>query len=143
MIRQHTQLHAAIVAVLLIAGLGAGGCSTWSVNKLRWPWQDKDDELPPPERVVSIWTDTVLHQPGLPAIRGFGARILVYGADEAKPIKVDGTFTVYAFDADHVDPSQQKPLKKFVFPADDLESKFSETDMGRGIRWADRRRISA
>ena len=69
MIRQRTQPCPALVIVLLIVGWGAGGCTSWNVHKLRMPWQDKEDELTPPERIVTFWSDTVLHQQGQPAIR--------------------------------------------------------------------------
>ena len=100
------------------------------LHKLRMPWQDKDEELTPPERIVTFWSDTVLHQPGKPAVRGFGGRVFFYGEDESDPIEVDGSLVVYAFDADDDDPSQQQPEKKFVFPADQLEQHFSKSDMG-------------
>ena len=116
--------------LLLVAGLGIGGCAPLDLHTMRFPWQDQDDELVPPVRLVTFWSDTVLHQPGKPAVRGFGGRVFFYGEDDSKPIEVDGSLVVYAFDAEHYDPSQQRPEKKYVFPADQLQEHFSNSDMG-------------
>jgi len=112
------------------AMLAVTGCAPLDLHKVRLPWQDKEPQYEMPERVVTFWSDTVLHQPSKPALRGFGGRIFFYAADQTRPIEVDGTLVVYAFDAEHQDPSQQKPEKKFVFEADRLQEHFSQSDMG-------------
>ena len=38
-----------------------------------------------------------------------------------KSLEVDGALIVYAFDADRHDPAMQKPEKKFVFTAQQLQ----------------------
>jgi len=80
--------------------------------------------------MTDMWTYAVLNQPGQPGVRGFGGRVMFYGADSEKPIKVDGTLTVFAFDAAETDPSRAKPLRKFVFPAENLESHYSKSKLG-------------
>ncbi len=94
------------------------------------PWDDEEPELVKPEKVVAFWSDTVLHQQGQPAVRGFGGRVFFYGAEEAKPVEIDGAVIVYAFDADGQDPTRQKPEKKFVFTADQVAGHLSQSRMG-------------
>ena len=94
---------------LSLVVLATTGCAPLDIHKMRWPWQDKEDELTPPERIVTFWSDTVLHQPDKPPIRGFGGRIFFYGKEGAKPIEVDGSLAIYAFDADQNDPANQRP----------------------------------
>ena len=134
--RSETMIRLACEQILTFASLASlvmlavTGCAPLNLHKMRLPWQDKEDEFAPPERIVTFWSDTVLHQPDQPAIRGFGGRVFFYGKDESKPIEVDGSLAVYAFDADHHDPSNQRPEKKFVFTADQLKEHFSKSDMG-------------
>lgn len=95
----------------------------WSPALPKWP--SSDTETPDPDRILAIWSDTVLHRKGQPATRGFGGRILFYSETQKDPIKVEGALTVYAFDAE---TDATVPEKKFVFPAellDDLHSKCS------------------
>ena len=105
------------------------GCSTikpdWS--KLRW---QNDAEPALPNIVLPIWTDTVLHQPSKPGIRGFGARVYFYEREGGDPIKVDGSITVYVFDGESYDSDSTKPLRKFVITADQLASHHSISDLG-------------
>ncbi|TWU46003.1 hypothetical protein Q31b_11810 [Novipirellula aureliae] len=88
----------------------------------------ENDELP--SRMMVIWTDTVLHQPQQPGIRGFGGRIYFYAEDDSEPIEVDGGLAVYAFDADSIDPESVKPERKFVFTAEQFAEHMSQTSMG-------------
>jgi len=113
-----------------LALLALTGCAPLDFHKMRFPWQDKPDDFQSPERVVAFWTDTVLHQPNQPAIRGFGGRVFFYGDADSKPIEVDGTLSIYAFDAEQVDPDRQRPEKKFVFPADQLQAHLSQAALG-------------
>jgi hypothetical protein len=107
------------------------GCTALDLAEVEMPWSDDGEEFAEvPERIVSFWSDTVLHQQGLPGVRGFGGRVFFYGADSEDPVKVDGALVVYAFDAEHNDPAQQKPLKKFVFTADQLAKHESHTKIG-------------
>ena len=46
-------------------------------STMNWPWKNVNKEIP--DRILPIWTDTVLHQPNQPGVRGFGGRIYFYG----------------------------------------------------------------
>jgi hypothetical protein len=94
-----------------------------------WPWK-KEPSLTTPDRVLPVWTDSVLHQTNQPGIRGFGGRIYFYGKENTDPVEVDGSLAVYVFDADDASPSNQKPLRKFMFTADQFKSHMSKTSIG-------------
>ncbi|MFG0262773.1 MAG: hypothetical protein ACF788_10325, partial [Novipirellula sp. JB048] len=98
-------------------------------SSLRWPWS-KEPEPVHPERVVAVWSDTILHQPSQPGVRGFGGRIYFYEKDDADPIEVDGGLAVYVFDADKTAPQDQRPLRKFVFTAEQFATHMSRTSLG-------------
>ncbi len=115
----------ALLVLLVLAG-----CSQLDLTAPRMPWQEDEDELEPPRKLVAFWSDTVLHQQGKPAVRGFGGRIFFYGMDDSQSLEVDGAVIVYAFDADRHDPATQKPEKKFVFTAQKLQDHFSQSRMG-------------
>ena len=117
----------ATLFALFCAGL-VGGCTPLDLH-MRLPWQDKD-ETPAPQKVVSFWSDTVMYQQGMSGIRGFGGRVFFYDKKDTKPIPVDGSLTVYAFDADHFDPTAQRPEKKFVFTPEQLSQHFSQSELG-------------
>jgi hypothetical protein len=54
---------------------------------------------------------------------------MFYDADD-KPMKIDGTLTVYAFDGRSNNPSQAVPERKFVFLPRDLPKHYSESKSG-------------
>ncbi len=97
-------------------------------SSLRWPWS-KEKEKALPDRIVPVWTDTVLHQPNLPGVRGFGGRVYFYLKDGSDPIEIDGGLAVYAFDADN-EENDQKPLRKFAFTPEQFASHMSKTSIG-------------
>lgn len=112
------------IAIAVLVGLD--GCSA-----IKPGWKLPGDSGPRiPQVVLPIWTDTVLHQPGKPGIRGFGGRVYFYEREGADPIKVDGALTVYVFDGDEVTTGDTKPLRKFVFTADQLARHHSSSDLG-------------
>lgn len=94
-----------------------------------WPWKSEEKKILP-DRILPVWTDTVLHQPGQPGVRGFGGRIYFYGKENTNPVEVDGNLAVYVFDADDDMPSDQKPLRKFVFTADQFKTHMSKSTIG-------------
>ena len=106
------------------------GCQIAPKDKsLKWPWK-KDESKLLPDRILPVWTDSVLHQPNLPGVRGFGGRIYFYAKDDTNPIKIDGSFAVYVFDADEINVNAQKPLRKYVFTADQFNEHMSKTSIG-------------
>jgi hypothetical protein len=80
--------------------------------------------------MMAVWSDTILHQPRKPGVRGFGGRIYFYRGQQPEPIKVDGGLVVYAFDSDSPRSSSTKPEKKYVFTADQFAEHMSHTEMG-------------
>jgi hypothetical protein len=130
MIRLRIEQLLAFALLPSLVTLAATGCAPLNLHHMRLPWQEKQDEFKSPERIVTFWSDTVLHQSDKPAIRGFGGRVFFYGEDESTPIEVDGSLAVYAFDADRYDPSNQRPEKKYVFTAEQLKEHFSNSEMG-------------
>ncbi len=95
------------------------------------PWSKKKvDAKVVPDRILAVWTDTILHQSGQKGIRGFGGRVYFYEKDKPDPIEVEGSLAVYAFDAEDESIDSQKPLRKFAFTAEHLASHMSKTSIG-------------
>jgi hypothetical protein len=93
-------------------------------------WLDRNDKPQTPDRMMAIWTDTVLNQPARPGIRGFGGRMMFHTLQTDDPVKVDGTLTVYTYDDSHTATSQRTPSRKFVFRRDQLPSHYSKSALG-------------
>lgn len=116
-------------AYLLVCLTMTVGCQFAPQQPFTWPW-DKQKTKKQPERILPVWTDTVLYQTNQPGIRGFGGRIYFYEQDAAEPIEVEGGLAVYVFDADNDLPQAQKPLRKFVFTAEQFSEHMSRTSIG-------------
>lgn len=126
------RIHFQVTTLLMLAVLCLStlGCQ-FAPKKLSdsWKWGE-EEKLPVPDRILAVWTDTVLHQPNQPGVRGFGGRIFFYLKDQTDPIKVDGRLAVYVFDAEDADPMNQKPLRKYLFTAEQFASHMSKTSIG-------------
>jgi len=90
----------------------------------------KEHEFEVPDRILAIWADTILHQPGKAGVRGFGGRLYFYADGNSDPVKVDGGVTVYVFDGEKLDPGNRAPLKKYLITADQFSSHHSRTSLG-------------
>ena len=112
--------------VLLVCTVG---CSSFTSERSTFKWFANSEPMLP-TIVLPIWTDTVLHQTGKPAVRGFGARVYFYEREGADPIKVDGSITVYVFDGEDYTAESSKPLRKYVITADQLQKHHSVSDLG-------------
>jgi hypothetical protein len=114
----------------------AGSAQAWTMPKMfsldnTWPFRDKDKpQEGTPVRMVGTWTDTVMTQAGQKPQRGFGGRILFYDKEGKKPILVEGQLVVYAFDETNRQPTDNKPTRRYVFPADQMAIHMSKCDMG-------------
>ena len=114
------------VPLLAACTMLLAGCTTLDLTKVSLPGLEK----PKPAKMIDVWTDTVLHQSGEPTLRGFGGRIMFYGKDEKKSIKVEGRLTVYVFDAAEEERGNAMPERKFIFPADQLPKHYSQSKLG-------------
>jgi hypothetical protein len=125
MIRRCRMLSVSAMACSLLCGCQFSP----TIPIAKWPWSE---EVPAevPERVLAVWSDSVLHQPGQPGVRGFGGRVYFYHTEANDPVKVDGGLAVYVFDADEMDPYNQKPLGKYVFTADQFDEHYSSSALG-------------
>ncbi len=91
-VMQTTSIHRVVTALIATwVALCLSGCASFELAEVEMPWSEGEEELAEvPERIVSFWSDTVLHQKGLPGVRGFGGRVFFYGSEGEDPIKVDG-----------------------------------------------------
>jgi hypothetical protein len=124
------------IALVLALAASAGSAHAWTMPKMfrldnTWPFRDKDKPQEGiPVRMVGAWTDTVMSQPGQKPQRGFGGRLMFYDKDGKKPILVDGQLVVYAFDEAGRDPADNKPTRRYVFPADQMPVHMSKSEIG-------------
>jgi hypothetical protein len=97
-----------------------------------WPyWPFKKEEKPgKPEKIVALWSDTTLTQPGRPPIRGFGARLMFYEEKNDDPVKVEGMLVVYAFDETNREPNNNRPDRKYVITPEQLPAHYSKSKAG-------------
>ena len=126
---------AAMLIVALTCNVGYAKMS-WKPSKIfsmksSWPFRDKDEpQEGTPTRMTCAWTDTVMSQPGKKSQRGFGGRLVFYEEDEKNPIIVDGQLVVYAFDETGRDPTDNKPTRRYVFPAEQMPLHMSKNQLG-------------
>ena len=120
---------AAVVSLLV-------GCSSTDMKKgADAVWNNdvfslKDEQEPKtPVRMVSLWSDSVLHHGTHEPTRGFGGRIFFYN-EKHRPIEVDGELVVYAYDDTENDDENRPPERKYVFPAEKFGEHLSPGDLG-------------
>jgi hypothetical protein len=94
------------------------------------PWSKDEPKVETPRRIVDAWTDTVLHQAGKTPQRGFGGRLIFYGKKEEQPVLVDGQLVIYAFDETNRASTDNKPTRRYVFPADQMVRHLSKSGAG-------------
>lgn len=136
-----------IMMSLAVGGLYLGsscGCKSLSVpswNPKTWdlPFVKSDDDkhehpdmegINPPQKLVALWSHTVLNSPGRPATRGLAGRIYFYDATQ-RPVPVTGQLVVYAYNdtVPHEDDFRT-PDRKFVFSKDEFLKHYSESEFG-------------
>ena len=106
------------------------GCTSFDLGR-SIPWlTDSGDDPTVPNKIVAVWKDTVLHHQDKPSTRGFGGRLMFYSHDMQKPVKVDGSLVVYAFDEEGRGPTDTRPDKKYVFSAKEFSKHYSESKIG-------------
>jgi hypothetical protein len=120
-----------LLGLLLLAESGCAKLDWSRLDPMKAVGLSKSEPEPKvPTRMGEVWSDSVLNQPGLPGVRGFGGRVTFYSDDEKKPVAVDGTLTVYAFDATERDPVHVSPERRFIFPADQMKKHYSPNKLG-------------
>ncbi len=127
----------AVAAALVASG---SGCTQWKISEHDlFPW--RKDEPQVPTRVVAMWNPTVLNQTDRPSTRGFGGRLMFYGAKEDKSVMVEGTLVVYGFDETHSKKGEPRPQRKYVITRDQFARHYSKSAIGNSysiwIPWDD------
>lgn len=113
---------------VLALGVTAGCTPLDLSHKLSLPGLGPKPQVP--TRMTDFWTDTVLYQPGLPGVRGFGGRIMFYNDSGETPIMVEGTLTVFAYDESRGQVSYSAPDKKYIFTPEQLPKHYSKSELG-------------
>jgi hypothetical protein len=127
---QRVKLNCLRFLLSIAATATLAGCADLDLRK-NIPWgEGKDGKAEKPMQVVAFWSNAVQNRPEQGGLRGFGARLYFYGKNPNKPVKVNGSLVVYAFDETNRDPNNVVPDKKYVFTADQLKAKYSKSDLG-------------
>lgn len=85
----------------------------------------------PPATAIAVWEPAVKHESnGEPAKRGFGGRVYFYDQDRRKPVKINGSVVVYAFDEAEVKPNDSSPTRSYFFAKDDVKKLHSKSKLG-------------
>jgi hypothetical protein len=127
------------------------GCSLWvpgqNIKKhfdlsKNIPWGGgSDGQFTRAMKLIAVWQHSVLHQDQHRPVRGFGGRVWFYGPDGEKPVEVDGTLEVYAFDETDRDPTNVQPDRKYVFSSEELQKHHSDNALGHSysfwLPWGD------
>ena len=121
-------IHRLLINVCGLPLLMMAGCSSLDLSDYHLPGSKPKPKVP--TRMLDVWTDTILNQTGQSSVRGFGGRLTFFGDMDSKPVMVDGTLTVYAFDATDNDPVHAVPERKFVFSAEQMAKHQSKSKLG-------------
>ena len=132
-----TLLLLTTLVTTFVTGVGCSSLNTgnWKlansldVRRAMW-WKSEKPEPQVPVRLVSTWTDTILHKPGQKSQRGFGGRLVFFGRESDDPVCVDGQLVVYAYDEANCDPRSAQPTRRFIFPREQFARHHSQSTLG-------------
>ncbi len=117
------------VVVLVVSLLPLVGCKQWNVAQ-SWSWLPGVEDPPQiPEKVMAVWSNAQLQPNNGEAVRGFGARLMFYDKND-KPIRVEGTLVVYAFDEQKPEGKSSRADRKYVFTPEQLKNHYSKSQLG-------------
>lgn len=117
------------LSCLVVCLAMASGCSSWNIRK-SLPWPLGEEKAGKPDKVVAVWTDTVLYQANQTPERGFGGRLMFYEGKKETPVKAEGSIVVYAFDETNRDAGNAKPDRKYIFTPEQLAARYSKSKIG-------------
>ncbi len=125
--------------VLLLVCCGLSGCQalrerTASASKrtkelLTWNDQKETDPNQKPEKMVAIWSESIIYGPDSRPTRGLGGRIYFYNV-EHQAVPVTGELTVYAYD-DQKNEDKTQPDRKYVISAEQFQEHHSPSELRR------------
>jgi hypothetical protein len=120
-----------LLHLLAVISLGLTcGCSALDLSKAKSLWPAGAEKPQQPSSIVAIWSEGVVHQPGVTPARGYAGRLIFYDAAGTKPVKVDGTLSVYAFDEGGRGKADAKPDRKYVFTPEQLSRRYDPVKVG-------------
>lgn len=127
--RQLTKWNRVAVGGTLIA-IMLSGCKSFQENvtdsKLMF-WKKKEiTDGSNAQKMVAIWSESMTYGGGKTPMRGVGGRLYFYD-QQRMPTKIEGDLIVYIYDDEK---NATQPDRKVVVPADEFNSKYSETDFG-------------
>lgn len=117
--------------LFLLACLGlTPGCAQLKLSR-SIAWLPEAEEPPvPPAKIIALWSNAVLQSPDRPPTRGFGGKLMFFGAGENKPVRVDGSLVVYAFVEEGRAAGEVKPDRKFVFTPEQFATHYGKSKLG-------------
>jgi hypothetical protein len=118
--------------LLAVASLCAGptGCTSLDLKDKLSFGKSADDKPQVPTKIIEVWSEEVLQQQGEKTVRGFAGRVMFYAADDSKPVKVDGTFSLFVFDDVDRDNGFTAPERRFVYRPEELAKYYSKSELG-------------
>jgi hypothetical protein len=91
--------------------------------------EDPASEFGTPEKMLVVWKDCVVEQPGQSPMRGFGARVFFNDAS-GQAIKAEGELVIYGFDDSVKDRKGSEADQRFIFKQADLQSHYGKSGLG-------------
>jgi hypothetical protein len=116
--------------LLAFCTLLAGGCKALEISPPKNWFAGDEDKPVVPTSVAAVWSNAVLQRADGALVRGFGGRLMFYGPDGQKPVRVDGSLAVYGFDETNRDPRNTRPDRKYLFTREQLASHYSKSELG-------------
>ncbi len=90
----------------------------------------------PAATAVAVWEPAVRQgSADSPAQRGFGGRVYFYDQDQTRPVKIDGSVVVYAFDEGVQKPSDVTPARTYYFAKNDVKKLHSKSKLGHSYNF--------
>jgi len=118
-----------LLAIALLFWAALSGCAPLNLRDSLSFW-DSHPKPQVPTRTVEFWSEEVLTEPGMPGVRGFAGRVMFYNEKDAKPVAVDGTLTVFAFEDSDRNLGYTAPEKKFIYLPEQLQKYYSKSELG-------------
>lgn len=105
------------------------GCKSLDMKAPHW-LPGEDDKPAVPATLSAVWTPAVMTRADGSQARGFGGRLMFFGPESQKAIRVDGALAVFAYDEQKGPNPSAEPDRRYIFTREMLASHHSKTEFG-------------